>query len=159
MTFFSIKMHPRSHLALHNFQNLQELSLTNCHFDSFNGLRRMLVALPGLTSLTMRFLTWLSTSSPSIPIRPPDQARPALECLSLALVPYCAPDPDSLIDWLIGLPTPKRISLFMMGLQTREGVDPIYLGPFRFMTCLSSPALVRDLLISPFEIEGKPSSL
>ncbi|KAM5544235.1 hypothetical protein V8D89_001895 [Ganoderma adspersum] len=154
MTFFSTKMHPHLHLALRNFQKLRELSLTNCQFDSFNSLRCMLVGLPGLGNLTMRFLAWDSMSSPSVPTWPPEQARPALECLSLALKPDNIPDTDLLIDWLISLPTPRRISLFMLGLQTDQGIDPLYLGPLRFMNCLASPSSVRELTISQFEIEG-----
>ena len=159
-TFFHTKMHPRLHLALHNFRKLRELSLAYCHFSSFNSLRRMLVALPGLASLTMRFLAWTSISFPSVPTatRPPAQASPALEHLSLALKAYDIPDPDSLIDWLISIPTPSRISLSMVGFQAYGNVEPPY-GALRFMNCLSSPSSVRDLTISQFEIEGEPSRI
>ena len=151
-TLFSIRMHPRLHLALNNFRKLQELSLIHCEFDSFNSLRRMLDALPTLTNLALMWISWSSMSSASFPLRPPRQAHPTLESLSLALnPPQSAPDPHTLVNWLIDLPTPRRISLFM--LKTTSA-DPHYLSPFRYLNCLSSPSSVRQLMISLFEIEG-----
>ena len=110
---------------LSQFPQLTSLSLHNCRFPSFNVLRRMLSAVPSLTTLRISHMTFTLIGHPwlSIPVK---MKGLALRTLHLVGASPAEPDhnhvSDILMQWFTIVCTPSVITelLFQTPAEGRE---------------------------------------
>ena len=88
--------------AMSSFSSLTELSLLGVTFPSFGFFRRMVVAIPALTNLTLSRIRWPHTSLPAwltSPERSPRQLH--LSTLGLDVFLWTLDVTDVLLPWLL----------------------------------------------------------
>ncbi|KAI0730956.1 hypothetical protein C8Q76DRAFT_343769 [Earliella scabrosa] len=99
--------HPSAYLAISRFTEVRELVLHYCEFPSFTVFRRLLVALPALSELSLKYSSWPAMPKGLFTVVCP-QRRPGLSKLRIVSVAG-ADYTDDLFRWL--LQTPSRTSL------------------------------------------------
>ncbi|KAI0741291.1 hypothetical protein C8Q80DRAFT_126877 [Daedaleopsis nitida] len=114
--------HPSAYLAISRFSLVREVVLNYCEFPSFNVFRRLIVALPSLAELSLKYSSWPSTSN----IFPPpaySQRRPVLTRLRVVSVAG-ADYVDDLLRWLLQTPSRSAIQdLAFMSISRRRHVS------------------------------------
>ncbi|KAM5545941.1 hypothetical protein V8D89_000067 [Ganoderma adspersum] len=120
-------LHASTPSMISQFPSLVELRLENCTFQSFDIFRRILVAVPALSTLTLYGVQWPSPPS-AIPsgARFLPQPRPCLVAFSIQF--YAKNDcAGTLFDWLVGC-TPSRSTIrrlrFTLGGNPSASLKP-----------------------------------
>ena len=147
-------LHASTSSMVSQFPSLVELRLENCTLQSFDMFRRILVAIPALTTLTLYGVQWPSppNATPSGAHRFLPQPRPSLVAFSIQF--YAKNDcAGTLFDWLVGC-TPSRSTIrqlrFALGGNPSASLKPEHA---RFLETVSP--VVESLRI---QARGEPSA-
>ncbi|PIL29006.1 hypothetical protein GSI_09053 [Ganoderma sinense ZZ0214-1] len=120
-------LHASTPSALSQFPSLVELRLENCTFQSFDMFRRILVAIPNLSTLMLYAVQWPSQPNGLLPgSRMLPQRRPCLVAFSIQF--YAKNDcAGTLFDWLVNC-TPSRSTIrqlrFTLGGSPSASIKP-----------------------------------